>query len=321
MLQRVDPELMAGLQAFAAMSGDGGLDLEDIAATRTAGAAMLEAMKAQMPAVPGVGVEDLRVPGADGAPAVAVRIYRPEVAGELPVLLWIHGGGYVIGSIDQDDLLAKQMALAAQCAVVSVEYRLAPEHPFPAPLEDCYAALQWIHRNARELRFDAARIGVGGASAGGGLAAGLALLARDRGDIALAFQLLIYPMIDDCNIAPADAASPDTLMWTRRNNRIGWAAYLGREPGAADIPVHAAPFRATDLCGLPPTYIAVGELDLFVLENLDYGRRLLQAGVPTQLHVYPGAFHGFDAIAPQAAVSQRFAADRDQAVKRALASR
>lgn len=320
MLERIDPELAAGLQAFTALVGGNSPDLSDIPALRARGVEALRAMQAQLPPVPGVTSEDFTVPGPAQAPAVAVRVYRPAQAGALPALLWIHGGGYVIGSVDQDDMLARQMALSAQCAVVSVDYRLAPEHPFPAPLEDCYAALQWLHRNARELGFDADRIAIGGASAGGGLAAGLALLARDRGEIPVKFQLLIYPMIDDRNVLPASAENPDTLLWSRENNSIGWRAYLNGL-GGADIPAYAAAARATDLEGLPPAYIAVGALDLFLAENIDYCARLTAAGVAAELHVYPGAFHGFDIMAAAAPVSRRCIADRDAAIRRAFGGR
>jgi acetyl esterase/lipase len=202
--------------------------------------------------------------------------------------------------------------------VASVEYRLAPEHPFPAPVEDCYAALKWLAAHSSELGVNKSRIAIGGASAGGGLAAGLALLTRDRAEVEVAFQLLIYPMIDDRNITSASETIPDTFVWTRENNLMGWRAYLGREPGGADVSPYAAAARATDLRGLPPAYIPVGDLDLFLDENITYAQRLLAAGVPTELHVYPGAFHGFNGFVPGAAVSRRFNADRDHALKRML---
>jgi acetyl esterase/lipase len=236
----------------------------------------------------------------------------------LPALLWIHGGGYVLGSVERDDLLAKHLARVGQCVVASVEYRLAPEHPFPAPVEDCYAALKWLSTHSADLGVNKSRIAIGGASAGGGLAAGLALVARDRAEVDVAFQLLIYPMIDDRNIVPASETAPDTFVWTRENNRMGWRAYLGREPGGADVSPYAAAARATDLRGLPPAYIPVGDLDLFLDENITYAQRLLTAGVPTELHVYPGAFHGFNGFVPGAEVSRRFNADRDNALKRML---
>ncbi len=246
-------------------------------------------------------------------------IYQPtDRPDTLPALLWIHGGGYVLGSVERDDPLAKHLAKVAQCVVVSVEYRLAPEHPFPAPVEDCYAALKWLSAHGNELGVEKPRIAIGGASAGGGLAAGLAVLARDRTEVEVAFQLLIYPMIDDRNITPASEAIPDNFVWSRENNLMGWRSYLGREPGGEGVSPYAAASRATDLAGLPPAYIPVGELDLFLNENIEYARRLLEAGVPTELHVYPGAYHGFNGFAPSAEVSQRFNAERDNALKRVL---
>jgi acetyl esterase/lipase len=176
----------------------------------------------------------------------------------------------------------------------------------------------WLTKHADKLGVNPKRIAIGGASAGGGLAAALALLARDRAEVAVAFQLLIYPMIDDCNVVQACDTIPDTLLWTRRNNLIGWRCYLGSEPGGPQLSAYAAPTRAMDLSGLPPAYIPVGSLDLFLRENVDYAMRLLAAGVPTELHVYPGGYHGFDAFGPDADVSKRFTEDRDRALRRAL---
>ncbi|MCK4863725.1 MAG: alpha/beta hydrolase [Dehalococcoidales bacterium] len=318
MIGRLDPELAEPLKMFLNQMG-GGLDLHDIPAVRAASEQMLAAMKEQMPVIEGVTSGDRLLPGPAGAPDVAVRIYqktnRPST---LPALLWIHGGGYVLGSIEQEDMNAKLLTLAGECLVVSVDYRLAPENPFPAPVEDCYAALKWLASHAGELGVDPTHIAIGGASAGGGLASGLALLARDRAEVDVAFQFLIYPMIDDCNVAPASEALPDTLLWTRESNLIGWRSYLGCEPGGEGVSPYAAAMRATDLTGLPPAYIAVGELDLFLNENVEYARRLIEACVPTELHVYPGACHGFDMVAPDADVTRQFTADFHQALKRAL---
>ncbi len=172
--------------------------------------------------------------------------------------------------------------------------------------------------NASEFDVDPARIAIGGASAGGGLAACLALLARDRGEVNIAFQLLIYPMLDDRNVEQASADVPDTLLWNRENNLIGWRSYLGDTFGSDDVSPYAAAFRATNLAGLPPAYIPVGDLDLFLHEDIDFAQRLMQAGVPTELHVYPGGYHGFDGVAPTANIVQRFIGDRDDALRRAL---
>lgn len=318
MTSRLDSELVAPLEVFLGLMG-GEFNLHDIPAARGMLDHAFAALKAEAPAIEGVTTEDRQIPGPEDTPDVTARIYQPTDRPEtLPALLWIHGGGYVLGNLEQDDLLAKHLAKAAQCVVVSVEYRLAPEHPFPAPVEDCYAALKWLSTHSSELRVEKTRIAIGGGSAGGGLAAGLALLARDRAEVEVAFQLLIYPMINDRNVAPASEAIPDTLMWSRENNLIGWRSYLGREPGGEDVSPYAAASRAADLAGLPPAYIIVGELDLFLNENVEYARRLLEAGVPTELHVYPGVYHGFEGLAPDANVSQRFTAERDRVLKRVL---
>ncbi|MGH7962930.1 MAG: alpha/beta hydrolase [Candidatus Binatia bacterium] len=315
-IDQVDPELRVVLEKFPKI---GLLQLDKIEAARAVMKKMFLAMQAGLPEIEGVTIRDQSVPGPQGDPEVRVRIYQPaERPAFLPALFWIHGGGYVVGDIDQDDRLMKQIVKRIECVAVSVDYRLAPEHPFPAPVEDCYAGLKWLFTHAGELGVDLSRIAIGGASAGGGLAAGLALLARDRAEVQVAFQLLIYPMIDDRNITPASYAITDPRVWHRESNHLGWKAYLGREGGGEGISPYAAATRATDLTRLPPAYIPTGALDLFVDENIEYAQRLIQAGVPTELHVYPGAFHGFDLFAPSAAVSKQFKTERDQALKRAL---
>ncbi len=315
----LDPEIKGPIKMMLSQMPPTSFD--NLPAARAASKQMMAAMKSQWPVIPNVTTEDRSIPGPKGAPDVTVRIYRPEKqTGPLPSLLWIHGGGYMLGEIDQEDLTAKQFVLAAGCIVVSVEYRLAPEHPYPAPLEDCYAALKWLSAHADELGVNRSRIAIGGASAGGGLTAGLALLARDRAEVKVMYQLLIYPMINDCNIAPASDALPDTLFWTRENNLMGWRSYLGCEPGGKGISYLAAAFRATKLEGLPAAYIAVGDIDLFAEEDVDYARRLIAAGVPTELHVYPGGCHAFDMLVPNADISKRFTADIQRALKRALHS-
>jgi triacylglycerol lipase len=237
------------------------------------------------------------IPGPAGAPDVMIRIYRPRgSAVPLPCIFHMHGGGYVAG--DAADLEGVHLPLAADlgCVIVSVNYRLAPETPLPGGIEDCYAALSWSSANASELGIDPARIGLMGESAGGGLAAALALLARDRGEIALAFQHLIYPMIVDRTCVRADPHPiVGGFIWTPHNNRFGWSALLGREPGGPDVSPYAAAARADDLSGLPPTFISTGGLDLLLEENIEYARRLSRAANAVELHVYPGAFHAFNA--------------------------
>ena len=310
---RVDPELRAGLDFFPPDL----LDLDDIPRTR----ARFDQLFATLPvsAVEGVVSEDHRIPGPAGDPDVHVRVYHPSPRPVLlPALLWIHGGGYVLGDVEGDDAVARQLAKAVDCVVVSVDYRLAPEHPFPAPAEDCYAALTWLARQAGQLGVNPDRLAIGGASAGGGLTAGLALLARDRGEVRACFQLLIYPMIDDVNLTPSSHAITDPRVWNRRSNLLGWRAYLGREPGGGGVSPYAAAARAVDLAGLPPAYLPVGTLDLFLDENIDYSQRLMQAGNAVELHVYEGAYHGFNLVAPEADVSRRCISGYEAALRRAL---
>jgi acetyl esterase/lipase len=236
-------------------------------------------------------------------------------------VLHIHGGGYVLGSARSSDATNRALVAELNCAVFSVEYRLAPETPYPGPLEDCYAALAWLHAHAGDLRINTTRIGVAGESAGGGLAAALALLARDRGKLPVAFQHLIYPMIDDRTGAPGSTCENAFVghhVWTRTQNVFGWTALLGTAPGGADVSPYAAPARAINLEGLPPAFIAVGALDLFLEEDLAYAQRLARAGVPIELHVYPGAFHAFNMPPHTARVAQSAVRHSREALRKAL---
>ncbi|HZC06685.1 MAG TPA: alpha/beta hydrolase [Ktedonobacterales bacterium] len=272
-------------------------------------------------AFPDIQMGEHFAPGVDGQPDVRLFVYTPSNAPHpAPGFVWIHGGGYVMGSAVGDHERVKGFVDAIGCVAVSVDYRLAPETPHPGPVEDCYAALQWLHEHADELGVDSQTIAIGGASAGGGLAAALALLARDRGELPIVFQLLIFPMIDDRTAATADP-HPYTgeFMWTHDDNRFGWSALLGHEPGVAEVSPYAAAARATSLEGLPPTYISVGALDLFLEEDLDYARRLMRAGVPTELHVYPGAYHGYQ-FAQDAWMTQADQRSCVEALRRALRS-
>lgn len=293
--------------------------------------AVIEVMRARaverlarmpLPALPpSVAVRDQFVPGPAGAPEVLVRTYRPAaLRAGAPAFYWIHGGGMVLGNVAGSDAYCAGLAEALGALVASVEYRLAPEHPFPAPLDDCYAGLRWLAGAASELGIDARRIAIGGGSAGGGLAAGLALLARDRGEVRICFQLLVYPMIDDRSTTASSHAILDARVWNRTSNLAGWDAYLAGRAGSDDVSIYAAPARATELAGLPPAYINVGTLDLFVDEDIAYAQALTRAGVPVELHVYPGAFHGAPNMAPGAALSQRWLADERAALHRALNS-
>ena len=268
------------------------------------------------PELDGLDVSDRQVPGRDGGPAVAVRVYAPvERTGAAPGILYLHGGGFTVGSLDSEHAIAARMARALGVVLVSVDYRLAPEHPFPAGLEDCYTALAWLHAEADALGVDRSRIAVHGGSAGGGLAAALALLARDRGGPGLCFQYLGIPELDDRLETPSMQRFVDTPAWSRPLAVQSWAHYLGDHEGP--VSPYAAPARATDLVGLPPAYVSVYEFDPLRDEGIEYAARMLAAGVSVELHCFPGAFHGSSVVAT-AAVHQREAAERIAVWRRAL---
>lgn len=285
----------------------------------------------------GVVAEELVVPGPEGAPPVSLRVLRPVgVTGPMPALLWVHGGGLIMGSPEQDDRANAAFVRELGITVAAVRYRLAPDSTAPAAAEDAYAGLLGLVAHADRLGLDPARIAVGGASAGGGVAAAAVLMAHDRAGgrpasqppmaqlpaprprtahlptaslpVAHlpAFQLLVYPMLDDRTVVRTDLDTRQVRVWTPKSNRFGWTAYLGRAPGGPDVPPYAAPARREDLHGLPPTWIGVGSLDLFRDEDETYARRLREAGVACELKIVPGAFHGFDAIFRNAGVSREF---------------
>jgi acetyl esterase/lipase len=229
----------------------------------------------------------------------------------------MHGGGYVIGNAAQEDRFCHQIAHGLGAIVAAVDYRLAPEHPFPTPLHDCHDALVWL---AGLTEVDRSRIAIGGASAGGGLAAALALLTRERAEVRPMFQLLRYPMLDDRTAARTDVDERDVRLWNIASNRFGWRSYLGAEPGADGIDPLAAVARASDLTDLPPAWIGVGSLDLFQAEDLVYARRLEAAAVPCRVSVVEGAFHGFDVIRPKATVSRCFHAQQVEALRTAFSA-
>lgn len=312
----VDPELVAALEAMPSRA----ITAENLGLVRAQRAEMLAAMPP--PTVTDVNVSERFIAGPAGAPDVRVLVYEPQTARSgRSGFLHIHGGGYIIGQPEMTDARNRLLARDLNCVVVSVDYRLAPETAFPGAVEDCYAALRWLHAEAATLGVDTDRIAIGGESAGGGLTAGLALLARDRNEVPLAFQLLIYPMLDDRTGTTVEASPMvGEFGWSRESNRFGWAALLGRDPGGADTSPYAAAARADDLTGLPPAYIAIGTLDLFLEENIEYARRLMRAGVPTELRVYPGAYHGFQGLAPAARISQAFVADYVAALTVALSA-
>jgi len=308
-----DAELRPLLDAAAA-AGRPVYTLEDIPLLRQA-----------PPLIPVPTDEDLRrggafevsteqVPGPAGAPDIPLLICRPAgVAAPAGCLYFIHGGGMILGTNRTGGLLgAIDHAERLKLAVVSVEYRLAPETPYPGPVEDCYAGLTWTVAHAADLGVDPARVIVGGASAGGGLAAAVALLARDRGAPALLGQLLVCPMLDDRNDTPSAWQMAGLGVWDRAANELGWTALLGDARGGPDVSPYAAPARAADLSGLPPAFVDVGSAETFRDEDVAYATRIWQAGGSAELHVWPGGFHGFTGAVPQAALSRAaVAAQRD----------
>jgi acetyl esterase/lipase len=265
-------------------------------------------------------VVERMVPGPGGAPDVQLLICLPAGAPTaVPALYCIHGGGMISGT-NRDSLAALlDLAEGVGAAVVSVEYRLAPETPHPGPVEDCYAGLLWTVENAGELGIDEERIVLVGGSAGGGLAAALALLSRDRSGPALAGQLLMCPMLDDRNDSPSVLQMAGLPLWNRQANEVGWTALLGDARGGPDVSPYAAPARATDLAGLPPAFIDVGSADGFRSEDVDYAERIWQAGGIAELHVWPGGYHGFDGMVPQAGISKAAVAARAGWLRRLLA--
>jgi triacylglycerol lipase len=289
----VAPELLPALEAMPSLE----MNDEFIALLRS-GALPMPPPPVLSPEQAAVRCEERFAPGAAGAPNVRVLVYTPagEAAGLRPGYLHMHGGGYVLGAPEINDPRNRALCAEVGCVIVSVDYRLAPETSFPGAVEDCYAALKWLHAEARSLGVDASRIAIGGESAGGGHAAALAIYARDRGEIPIRLQVLDAPMIDD-RTGATSVPHPfcGEFIWPPANNRFGWRALLGMEPGGPATPHGASPSRVEDLSGLPPAFIAVGALDLFLEEDLEYARRLIRAGVPTELHVVPGAFHGFSA--------------------------
>ena len=312
-LHLVDPELRQLLEFFPKLD----FATADLPTIRLA----IAGLAASGPGAVGdaVQVSEHRIAGPAGAPPVRVLATRPKrMRGTLPAILHLHPGGYVLGSADM--LAPADAALAEDlgCAVFAVDYRLAPETRHPGPIEDCYAALRWLHANAAALHIDRDRIGVLGESAGGGLAATLALLARDRGEVALAFQNMVAPTLDDrCCVGPASSPFVGEFVWTREQSAFCWSALLGIAPGSPGVSAYAAAARADDLAGLPPAFIAVGALDRLAGEALAYATRLTEAGVSAELHLFAGAFHGFDASATARVALEAAAAGR-AAMRRAF---
>lgn len=319
-LPPLDPELAAGLDDVP----DEYLltnvaDFDDMPGTRERMSALMDEMLAEAPERPGVESEDISIPGPADGHDLPLRIYRPvDAASTLPCVYWIHGGGMVMGDLDQSDPTCERLVAELDCVVVSVNYRLAPEHPYPAPVDDCYAGLEWVTENAADVGADPSRIAIAGQSAGGGLSAAVALRARDEDGPELCYQLLIYPMLDDRNKTASSKQITDIGIWDRDMNIRGWDAYLDGRRDADDLPPYAAPGRVEDLSGLPPTYLDIGTHDAFRDETRAYADRLIDGGVQTEFHLWPGAYHAYEVFVPDAQLSQETWTTRLNALRRAF---
>ncbi|HTU39339.1 MAG TPA: alpha/beta hydrolase [Acidimicrobiales bacterium] len=309
----IDPELAAFVEAMPVF------DLQDPQAARAGFEAMLAEMARDLPQAEALDIEDRMIPGWPGDPEVKVRVYRPKAVADSPVpgIVMIHGGGFIVGSVETEHIGAVLTAADLGVVLVSVDYRLAPEHPYPAALHDCYAALTYLHAEADGLGVDLERVALMGASAGGGLAAGTALLARDMGGPSLCFQMLHIPELDDRLETPSMQAFVESPVWNRPLAVQSWQAYLGDRYGSPDVPIYAAPARAADLGGLPPAYVSTAENDPLRDEGIAYALGMLQAGVSVELHQFPGTFHG-SALVLTAAVSRRAQQESAAVLRRAL---
>ena len=317
----LDPELAAALAALGDPSMHR-LTPDNLAAQRERDTASRpRPTAAELRADGRFAVEELIVPGP---PDITLVCARPaDAIGPLPVLYYLHGGGMIMGNAwSVLPKILRDWCAPLGLAVVSAEYRLAPETPYPGPLDDCHAGLSWTTAHADELGLDATRLIIGGKSAGGGLAAALTLLNRDRGDGPTPIgQLLQCPMLDDRLDTTSAHQLTGTGLWDRTSTAVAWQAYLGDRYGAPDLPPYAAPARATDLSGLPPTYLDVGSAETFRDENIAYANAIWLAGGDAELHVWPGAYHGFDSIAPNADLSRTARHARTEWLRRILERR
>jgi acetyl esterase/lipase len=310
----IDPDLRPAARQVQKMGPSGGkLTKDSLTQLRSGGASIAPTPLPQVP------VSERHIPGRNGMPDVTVYVINADPNAVRPVVVHTHGGGYISGAAKWEVRYLQAMALELDCVVVTVEYRLAPETTYAGSKEDNYTALAWTYANAGELGIDRNRIALMGESAGGGHAALLAQTARDRGEVPLVLQVLIYPMLDDRTGSTHSVPAPiGTIGWTAQGNRFGWESFLGVEPGGPNVPSGAVPAREKNLVGLPPAFIGVGSVDLFVSEDIEYGRRLIETDIPTDLLVVPGAFHGFDRVAPETSVAKRFTLAKHNALRRAF---
>lgn len=312
-LHFLDPELRDAARAVQGMGPSGGFNERTLAVARANSPQIGE------PLLPDVPVSGRRIPGGLRMPDVTIYVVNSDPKTFRPGILHTHGGGYILGSAKFEVPYLQQLARELDCVVVSVEYRLAPETTYRGSIEDNYCALVWTYANASELGIDRARIAVLGESAGGGHAALLAQTTRDRGEVPLVLQALIYPMLDDRTGTTRNVPAPiGTIGWNAASNRFGWQSFLGQKPGGRTMPKGAVPAREDNLSGLAPAFVGVGAVDLFVNENIEYARRLIEAAIPTELLVVPAAFHAFDRAAPNASVSKMFMKAKLNALRRAF---
>ncbi|MGL5512420.1 MAG: alpha/beta hydrolase [Sporomusa sp.] len=314
-IERIDPELLPAFESQQPLD----FEKNSIKPFREYFASLVDSP--DLPYDSAVKVYNVHISGADNQTNLRLRIYEPTVKKDnLAGIYWIHGGGFLFGVPEQDEAQSIRFAKEVGVVVVAVDYRLAPEHPYPAALNDCYAGLIWFAQNSETLGVDKDRIAVAGASAGGGLCASVSLLARDKGGPKLAFQMPLYPMIDDRFITPASREEIDFRVWNATANRYAWQAYIGDLTGSSKVSEYMAPARAADLAGLPPAYSCVGNLDPFRDDTIDYMARLVQAGVPAELHLYPGAYHAFEVIAVDTDYCKRVVDEYVLVLQRALKS-
>jgi acetyl esterase/lipase len=321
----VNPELRPFAQAYLKYAAGYQISLETLVQTRKIGASFQKPFGAEVP------VEEKHIPVASGVPDVLAYLINAKPGSARPGILHMHGGGFVLGTARDSVSDLQLLATELDCTILTVDYRLAPETRYTGSIEDNYAGLRWMHLYASELGVDPARIAVMGESAGGGHAALLAITARDRGEVPVLFQCLIYPMLDDRTASTRQPSNGNMgrLMWTPASNRFGWESFLGQAPGTDSVPAAAVPTRTVNLAGLPPAFIGVGSIDLFADEDIEYAHRLVDAGIQTELHVVPGAFHGFDTVGAKGSpfsqpggpppVATKFTAAKVDALKRAFA--
>jgi acetyl esterase/lipase len=317
---RIDPQMRPQLENLLGVLGPRGFHgIEDLQERRKRYEQVMALAATRAPDESRVTREEVSVRRPGRRSHLGGRLYRPAgLVGPAPAILYLHGGGLIMGSVAADDGFAASLAEDVGCVVLSADYGLAPEHRGTGPVEDCYDAFIWLAEHADELDVDANRLALFGPSAGGGLACGVSLLARDRGGPQPSFQMLVYPMLDDRNVTPSSRAVLDIGIWDRAANEEAWAHLLGDDVGTQSVSAYAAPARAATVVGLPPTYVEVGDVDLFLDEDLQFAQRLADSGVAVELHEHPGAYHGFDQLAPGSSTARAARRDRVKALQRAL---